>query len=156
MASIIPPYAEYIKTIAHAGEAFNRAAYSALGLGATHADYIRTICRNAGISQEELALHIGVDKSNVTRTLARLAEMGYVERRSSPTDRRCTLVYPTDQAYELLPAIVEVQGDWRTILTDGFSPEEKEQLAELLERMEDNVRRHKLGELGYDDNDMDY
>jgi DNA-binding MarR family transcriptional regulator len=146
MASIIPPYAEYIKVIARAGEAFNRHAFSELGLGAGHADYIRTICRNAGITQEELTRHIGIDKSNVARTLVILERNGYVERRPNPSDRRSTLVYPTDLAYELLPAIVEVQGDWRAILTDGFSPEEKEQLAELLERMEDNVRRQKLGE----------
>ncbi|MBQ7338020.1 MAG: MarR family transcriptional regulator [Clostridia bacterium] len=150
MASIIPPYAEYIKTIARAGEAFNRNAFAALGLGATHADYIRTICRNAGISQEELAMRIGVYKSNVTRTLVQLEQGGYIERRQGTADRRCILVYPTDLAYELLPAIVEVQGDWRAILTDGFSPEEKEQLAELLERMEDNVRRHRLGETDID------
>ncbi len=146
MATITPPYAEWIRNIARAGEAYNRAVFAEHGLGAAHADYIRTICRNAGISQEELAGRIGVYKSNVTRTLAQLEQSGYVERRPNPADRRCILVYPTDLAYEMLPAIVEVQGDWRTILTDGFSPEEKEQLAELLERMEDNVRRHKLGD----------
>ena len=156
MALITPPYAEWIKTIARAGESFNRAFFAALGLGAGHADYIRTVCRNAGITQEELAGHIGVYKSNVTRTLAQLEEAGYIERRPDTSDRRCILVYPTDLAYELLPAIVEAQGEWRSILTDGFSAEEKEQLAELLERMEDNVRRHKLGEMDHDDPDMDY
>jgi DNA-binding MarR family transcriptional regulator len=139
---IIPPYAEYIRTIARAGEAYDRRVFSQLGLGAGHAQYIRTVCRNAGISQEELSLHVGVDKSNVARTLARLESEGLVERRPHPTDRRSVRVFPTDLAYELLPAIVELQGEWRGILTHGFSPEEQEQLAELLERMEDNVRRY--------------
>lgn len=144
---MIPPYAEYIRAVARAGEAYNRRAFAELGLGAGHADYIRTVCRSAGIPQEELSMHIGVDKSNVTRTLIQLEAAGFVERRPNPADRRSTLVYPTDLAYELLPAIVEVQSDWRAILTDGFSSEEKEQLGELLERMDDNVRRHRLGVL---------
>ena len=97
-------------------------------------------------------MRVGVDKSNVTRTLALLEREGYVERRPNPSDRRSVLVYPTDQAYELLPAIVQVQSDWRAILTQGLSGEEREQLAELLERVEDNVRRWRLGEL---DNEED-
>jgi DNA-binding MarR family transcriptional regulator len=144
MATITPPYAEYFKTIARAGAAYQRRAFAEMGLGANHADYIRTICRNAGISQEELTTHIGVNKSNVTRTLSQLESEGYVERRPHPSDRRSVQVFPTDQAYELLPAIVEIQSDWRAILTQGLSAEEKEQLAELLERVEDNIRRAEL------------
>lgn len=146
MAALIPPYAEYIKTIAHAGEAFNRRTFAALDLGAGHADYIRTICRNSGITQEELARLIGVNKSNVARTLLVLEQNGYVVRKPNPTDRRSVRLYPTDLAYDLLPAIVEAQGEWREILTHGFSHEEKEQLGELLERMDDNVHRYLLGE----------
>lgn len=144
MATITPPYAEYFKAIARATAAYQKHAFAGMGLGANHADYIRTICRNAGITQEELAMHIGVDKSNVTRTLAHLEADGYVERRPHPTDRRSVQVYPTDQAYEMLPAIVEVQSDWRAVLTQGLSAEEKEQLADLLERVEDNIRRAEL------------
>ena len=153
MASIIPPYAEYFKTIARAAQAYHRGAFAEIGLSDVYAEYIRTICRNAGISQEELASRIGVYKSNVTRTLAQLERDGYVERRPNPADRRSMLVYPTDMAYEMLPVIVEVQSDWRAILTDRLSPEEKEQLAELLERVEDNVQRYRLGEM---DSEEDY
>ena len=144
---IIPPYAEYIKTIAKAGEMYQKEAFATLCPDVGHAEYIRAVCRNAGVTQEEIAMRVGVDKSNVARTLSRLERDGYVERRPNPSDRRSVLVYPTDQAYELLPSIVQVQSDWRAVLTHGMSGEEKEQLAELLERVEDNVRRWRLGEL---------
>ena len=143
---MIPPFAEYFQAIARAALLYHKKAFCEVGLKGNYGDYIRTICRNPGISQEELAMHVGVDKSNVTRTLMQLVRDGYVERRDSTSDRRRVLVYPTDLAYEQLPAIVEIQSDWRAILTEGLSAEEKEQLADLLARVADNVHRHALGE----------
>lgn len=143
---MIPPFAEYFQAIARAALLYHKKAFGEAGLKGNYGDYIRTICRNPGISQEELSLHVGVDKSNVARTLAQLERDGYVERRGSTADRRCVLVYPTDLAYEQLPVIVEIQSDWRAVLTEGLSPEEKEQLADLLARVADNVHRHAAGE----------
>ena len=150
MASIIPPYAEYIKVIARAGEAFNRHAFSELGLGAGHADYIRTICRNAGITQEELTRHIGIDKSNVARTLVILEKNGYVERRQSEEDKRVMLVYPTEKAYEVLPRVREVVRSWNSFLTEDFTPEEMEQFNSMLERITRKATEAVNKELGED------
>ena len=57
-------------------------------LGACHHSYVLAVCRTPGISQEELARSICINKSNVTRHLAYLEEHGYVERRQSESDRR--------------------------------------------------------------------
>jgi DNA-binding MarR family transcriptional regulator len=142
---MIPPFAEYFHTIANAARAYHRKAFSEAGLKGNYGDYIRTICRNPGISQEELCMYVGVDKSNVARTLVQLEQDGYVERRGSTTDRRRVQVFPTDLAYEQLPIIVEIQSDWRAVRTEGLSSEEKEQLADLLARIADNVHRHEMG-----------
>lgn len=143
---MIPPFAEYIQTLARAAERYNRQAFRQAGLRGGHGDYIRTVCRNPGLSQEELVDYVGVNKSNVARSLAQLEREGYVERRESTTDRRRVRVYPTDRAYELLPLIVDIQSDWRAVLTDGFSPEEREQFAELLQRAVENTQRHVSGD----------
>ena len=150
---MIPPFAEYFQAIARAALLYHKKAFCEVGLKGNYGDYIRTICRNPGISQEELCMYVGVDKSNVARTLVQLEQDGYVERRGSTTDRRRVQVFPTDLAYEQLPIIVEIQSDWRAVLTEGLSSEEKEQLADLLARVADNVHRHALGELHEEDND---
>ena len=59
-----------------------------------HYNYVMPICFHPGLSQEQLARHVCMDKSNVTRHLAKLEEQGYVERRPSETDKRVTLVHP--------------------------------------------------------------
>ena len=70
-----------------------------------HYNYVMPLCFNPGLSQEQLARHVCLDKCNVTRHLAKLEEQGYVERRPSEKDRRVTLVYPTPLLEEMLPKV---------------------------------------------------
>ena len=87
-------------------------------------NYVLPIHFHPGMSQEQLARHVCMDKSNVTRHLAKLEEGGYVERRSSETDRRVTLVYPTDKLEELVPTIREINQEWTNYVMEGLSEEE--------------------------------
>ena len=89
-------------------------------------------CCHPGQSQEELARRVCIDKCNVTRHLAKLEEMGYVERKASDTDKRRTLVYPTEKMRNLLPEIRKINQEWKDYLLDGMTPEEVEQLNNTL------------------------
>ena len=75
------------------------------GISGNQQIYIFQICHHPGISQEQLAQRIAVNKSNVTRSLAYLEEHGFVTRERDPEDRRQTLVYPTEKALEILPKV---------------------------------------------------
>ena len=97
-----------------------------------HYNYVMPICFHPGMSQEQLARHVCVDKYNVTRHLAKLEEMGYVERRPSETDKRATLVYPTQKLEEMLPKVRQINKDWSDYILDGFSQEEIKQLEETM------------------------
>ena len=70
--------------------------------------YIIQICRHPGISQEELARAICVNKSNVARQLAVLEADGLLTRTPDPEDRRVMQVFPTEKMEALLPCVREV------------------------------------------------
>ena len=97
-----------------------------------HHSYILAISRNPGLSQEQLGRMVCFNKSNVTRHLAQLEQQGYVERRPSPTDKRVTLVYPTDRMLSILPKVRKIVEDWNAYLVEGLSPEEVEQFQATL------------------------
>lgn len=97
-----------------------------------HHSYILAICHNPGLSQEQLARHVCFNKSNVTRHLAQLEDQGYVERHPSESDRRVTLVYPTEKMKALLPEVRKIVEDWNAYLVEGLSPEEVEQFQSTL------------------------
>lgn len=95
--------------------------------------YIIQICRHPGISQEELARAICVNKSNVARQLAVLEADGLLTRTPDPEDRRVMQVFPTEKMEALLPCVREVMGDWNSCLLADFSEKDREKLIAMLE-----------------------
>ncbi len=100
-----------------------------------HHSYVLAICNNPGMSQERLAKHLCINKSNVTRHLSCLEKNGYVERRASETDKRETLVYPTQKMTDIYPDVLCVTKEWNSLISEGFSQEELDTFNRLIEKM---------------------
>ncbi len=110
-----------------------------LGLNGCQHTYILTICRNPGVSQEQLSRMILINKSNVTRQLNSLEQNGFVTRTPDESDRRILRVYPTQKALDAFPVVRQVLRDWQEYVMDGFTPEEREELTRLMERVSDRA-----------------
>lgn len=95
-------------------------------------NYVLPVCFHPGMSQEQLARHVCLDKCNVTRHLAKLEEQGYVERRPGETDKRVTLVYPTPRLEEMLPTVRQINKEWSDYILEGLSREELDLLESTL------------------------
>lgn len=63
---------------------------------------IGSILATPGTTVSEIARQTGLAKSHVSQTVARLTELGFVEKRADPTDQRLVRVYPTPTAREPL------------------------------------------------------
>lgn len=131
----MPSFMRYISIITRCAIQYRGERLAPCGLNGSHIEYILTICRNPGITQDQLARDIHVNGSNVTRQLTLLEANGFVARRPCPTDRRMTEVYPTQKALESLPFVREVLHRWNEYLTDGFTDAEKDCLTGLLARI---------------------
>lgn len=94
-----------INTISRCAALYRDAHLADCGLSGWQAPYIPEICAAPGITQDQLALRLHVNRSNVTRQLAMLEENGFVLRRRSESDRRAVEVYPTQKAEETLSAV---------------------------------------------------
>ena len=112
------------------------------GLVPPHYNYVIPICRNPGLSQEQLARRVYFDKYNVTRHLNKLEEGGYVERRPSEADKRVTLVYPTQRMLNLLPQVRQCIEEWDALLFDGLSAEELEQFDATLTKITQRAQEY--------------
>ena len=98
------------------------------------------ILNNNGCCQEDLRAMVSIDKGNITRALQRLEEQGLVERRPDPADRRMTRVYVTQKALALEEEMYNLATAWDAKLTEGFTPQERETLVNLLLRLEANAK----------------
>lgn len=115
------------------------------GLAGCHTPYLLTLYNHPGISQEELAQHLHVNKSSVARQLSALEAAGYVRRESSPEDKRILLVFPTEKALELRPRLRTILRGWSEYLTDDFTDEERALLSKLMIRIADRAEHYMEG-----------
>ena len=67
-------------------------------LPATELAVLKHVLDNPGLTVTELARLIGLKQSNASAAVRTLAERGLVTRSSSPTDRRVSLLVPTEEA----------------------------------------------------------
>lgn len=109
-----------------------------------HARCLSSVCRHPGYSQEQLAKHLCLDKSQIARSLSYLEDRGYVSR-SPGADKRVLLVYPTEKGEKTAPMIREIFRDWNEWLIAEFTPEEQELFSSLMERARDRAVTYVRG-----------
>ena len=124
-----------ITEIARCTTQFRAEALAPMGLKACHASYLTEICATPGISQDQLATRICINKSNVARQAAILEEDGFISRTPSTTDKRIMQLFPTQKTLDLLPQICQILTGLETCLTEDLSEAEKSLLEDLLSRM---------------------
>ena len=128
-----------ITEIARCGAQYRSEALAPMGLKACHASYLTEICAHPGISQDQLAARICINKSNVARQAAILEEEGFIVRTPSQADKRIMQLYPTQKTLDLLPSISPILRQWEACLTSDISEEERALLERLLSKMKDKA-----------------
>jgi len=113
--------------------------------------YLLRLCRHPGIRQEELARGMYVNKSTAARVITNLEKAGFVERKPSPDDRRCHLLYPTQKAMDVLPEIRAIVHDWNDYLLEEFTEEEKEALVNMMLRVSKRAQAYIQREGAWDE-----
>lgn len=101
--------------------------------------YILPICNTPGMSQDQLAKLMFINKSNVARHLASLEKSGYIERRQNEDDHRVINVFPTDKAFEAKTELVKAIREWNSYIMGEFSEEESEIFYDMLSRAADRA-----------------
>lgn len=87
------------------------------------------------VTQDELSASLVFDKSATTRALDQLEQNGFVQREINSENRRQKLVTATDKARTIRAELDKVLDDTSDVLTQGFSPEEMDQVSRLLNKM---------------------
>ena len=131
--------------IARCGAQYRADLLAPMGLKGCHASYLTEICAQPGISQDQLAKRICINKSNVARQAATLEEEGFLIRIPSPTDKRIMELHPTQKTLDLLPEISCVLKRWEGCITGDLTTEELDLLATLLAKMKSRASDYMDG-----------
>lgn len=139
------PFMQQISVTYRCAMRFREKELADTGLAGCQTPYLTALCRRPGITQEELARELSVNKSSVARQLCALEEGGYVRRESDPCDRRSLRVFPTQKTLDVMERIFRCYGEWNEYLTQDFTEEEKEQLSRLMLRVAQKATAYVKG-----------
>jgi MarR family transcriptional regulator, transcriptional regulator for hemolysin len=93
------------------------------------------LSRNEGISQARLAELTDTDPMTLVRTLDRMQQDQWIERRPDPEDRRAHRLYLREAAKPILARMWKLADQARHDALAVLSVAEREQLLDLLERV---------------------
>ena len=115
------------------------AALEALGLTRNQGFVLVYIAQQQGLSQARLAELLQIEPIALVRLLDRLEEVGLVERRLDPRDRRVWRLYLTAGAGPMLERIRRINRAVGAEALAGLATAEQTALIEVLRRLKSNL-----------------
>ncbi len=86
--------------------------FSKYDLGYASALFLTQIYEKEGLTMNELAQSGNFDKGNITKSIQKLQDLGYVDVRSNDGDKRSKHLYTTKKAQDIIPSIYLEKQDW--------------------------------------------
>ena len=92
-----------------------------------------------GMSQRELGIRLNLKDAAIGKAIDALERSGLVERKKDKADRRKALVCLTATGKKTADKVARMRQKFQVVVVEGFSPEEKENFRDLLERAYENI-----------------
>ena len=116
-----------------------RAREAELPLNHSETSVLQHVAHDQGVTQAKLAVQLDIEPITLVRLLDRLEELGLIERRSHPSDRRSWTIWLTEAARPMLDRIDVIRLAVRAEALEGFSQAEQEALTDALMRVRGNL-----------------
>lgn len=110
-------------------------------LGLTRAQWQTIACvrRRPGATQREIAALLEVGEVTVGRSIDKLVEAGWVERRPDPADRRAHRIWLTDAIDPVIDELTRIGEDEEVEALAGFDAAEQALFHQMLDRILANL-----------------
>ncbi len=142
----ISPMLHYFSVIYRQGKVIHDRGLKKFDLTGHQMRYLRHIDEKPGISQEELAKHLKIDKGAVAKAIKDMADKGYVKKEKNPNDGRAYNLFVTDKAARICVMGRRYLFEFEKSMTRGMTDEELKTFETLLEKVTGNISKMLEGE----------
>ncbi|OPA80836.1 transcriptional regulator [Paenibacillus selenitireducens] len=111
------------------------------GIGQSRLGILHYLYQVEEMSQTTLQKEVNIDHAAITRHLKQLEASGMVARRKSAEDNRVTLVCLTEEGRSKILHYQNEKDHFIQQMLSGFSKDELNLLADMVERMNQNISR---------------
>ncbi|OAB40319.1 MarR family winged helix-turn-helix transcriptional regulator [Paenibacillus antarcticus] len=132
----------WISLLHRYGNVYMNEQLKAYNLGAGQYQFLAVLYDNEGLSQDELAHTLKMDKGTAARAIAKLEKEGYVERKTFSVDKRIKKLYLTDKAHAFKSTLTSILSGWSSITTKNLSEDEHVFAMKLLNKMSLNAETY--------------
>ena len=101
---------------------------------------LKTIIRNPGMSQRELADALRIQRATATVMLQKMEKAGFIDRRPDQDDQRVSRIYPTRLAITQDSENKKAVNAYFERCFRGIDPQEFSQLESILTKLGSNIR----------------
>ncbi len=105
------------------------------GISSKQLMYILYLCENEGLSQENLASELQIDKGAVAKSIKQLENKGFLIRKVAPDDKRQYMLFPTSESKSLYPSLLEITSECEQNSLKNLTPIEASLLTNLLDKI---------------------
>ena len=140
---------KYFNRITRIAQRYN-ALCATDGLTAQECHALRVISFHQELTQQSLAEHLGVDKSQVARLVRGLEKEGFLTRTVNPEDRREKLIASTPKADAVKKQNFEASDRYYQWLLSSLEEAEREQFVATLQKLSERAhatRKNQFAEL---------
>lgn len=113
-------------------------------LGLAQVDALEVVARG-DMRMHELATHLGLDPSTVTRTTAPLVDLGLLERFTDPDNRRYVVLRCTPVGKTTAAALTAGRQELMRAVLAPMAPQRRLLFAELLDEYTDLIEKYQAG-----------
>ena len=106
--------------------------------------YLLILKNNDGINQNRISEELGYDKAMTTRTLAKLINIGYLDRIKDDDDYRANKIYLTEKGKDVIVKILGKVQELVQLITLDLNEDEKEITIESLNKILCNIKKVKI------------
>ena len=103
--------------------------------------FLRALWIEEALSQRELSRRVGTTEPTTASVLRLLEKNGLVRRVRNRKDRRTINIFPTQKGRNLKNGLLRTAIQINEIATDGFSPQDMENIKRLMTAMKANLDR---------------
>lgn len=101
--------------------------------------FLIRVCENPGINQRDLSKLLKVDKTTTAKAIQKLINVGYIERKEEPSDKRMWRLYPLQKALDAYDYITKEENRVNEDYYNNFNNEEKKLVYNLLKKLRENI-----------------
>lgn len=109
------------------------------GLSSVQNKVCIAIYNNPGLSQDDVARALGMDKSSIAKLIAKLMEGKYVTRQTNPQDRREYKLYLDERGEKVTQDLVNCLEEFQQNYISSIRPDLLEELNDVLNKILENA-----------------